>query len=151
MRINRRVIIPYSQFLSASEKLKDAHRILDRSLILEEGDLIRVDGFKALATAKSYPDVKLTVVPQGGKSSPIYVSLENLDGISWEPIRIEEKEKKKTETPSRRYDVSISDNRINLDTVWHRAFGNTYTNKSGTQIFECIRPEYEKLKQKIEK
>jgi hypothetical protein len=141
MRINRRVIVPYSQFLSASEKLKDAHRILNESLILEEGDLIRVDGFKAFATAKSYPDVKLTVVPSEGKSAAIYISLENLDGISWEPVKIEEKEKKRKETPSRRYDVSISDNQINTSTIWHRAFGNSYNEKSGTQIINPLELE----------
>jgi len=129
MKINRRAIVPYSQFLLASQKLKEAHRILNQSLILEEGDTIRIDGFKAFATAKSYPDVKLTVVPQGGKSAAIYVSMENLDGISWEPVKIKEKAKKEI-PPSRRYDVSINENQINLENVWHRAFGGVYKKES---------------------
>jgi hypothetical protein len=125
MKVMRRTIFPYTKRL-AGKGLTAANRFLHENLILEEGDLIRVDAFKAFASHKQYPDVKLTVTPyENGvpsQSGSVYVSLEHLDGLSWEPFVKTETKKKETK-PSRRYDVSIT-RRFDAEflNIWHKAF-----------------------------
>jgi hypothetical protein len=131
LRITRQTEILHSQLLSGSERLVDAGYILGKKLLLEEGCHIRFEGFKAFATAKDYPDVKLTVYPIEGKSASLYVSMEHLDGLSWEPVKEDKQEEKKTTPPSRRYDVDITRNQVDFRWVYHNeVFENRYDSET---------------------
>lgn len=127
LRVNKRTQIPYSRKLAASSNIEKANCILGNELILDEGCHIRFEGFSASATDKSYPEVKITVFPISGKAGQIYVSLEQFDGLTWEPISEETlNEDKKHRGPIRRYEVVLNGRGVETDYVWHNAFDERY-------------------------
>jgi len=122
--IKRSMRIPITSALSTSTNLKASGNMLgdyrNQELILDEGAVIRVDAFSAVVKAKGYPATKITVFPDMGKAGTVYVSLDDLDGLSWESV--DEGVKKKPSAPTRRIDVSINDDSFNYTNVWHAAF-----------------------------
>ncbi len=127
IRLTKRVTIPYSRKLAASANIEKSNCIVGENLILDEGTQIRFDGFAAFATNSAYPDVKISVFPPEGKSGQIYVSLENFDGLTWEPVVEEKKDDKKSEKgPVRRYEVFLNGNKIEDRRIWHNCFDCGY-------------------------
>lgn len=129
IRITRTAEVEYSGRLKGFEQLKDAGYIVGKALLLEDGCHVRFDGFKAFAKSKDYPDVKLTVYPIGGKSAPIYVSMEKLDRLSWEPAS--ETRTKTSSISTRKYNVgftrALNDLFISdLEWVYPRGFSGGY-------------------------
>jgi hypothetical protein len=138
IQAKRSLRVPIASMLSSADNLRKSGNMIgdcyrNQELILDEGTVLRVDAFSAVVKAKGYPATKITVFPDGGKSGTVYVSLDDLDGLSWESI---DEAPKKPSAPTRRIDISIKDDSINLINVWHGAFRNRNyeIGKSGTVV-----------------
>lgn len=134
--IKRSMRIPITGALSNSTNLKESGNMIgdyrDQELILDEGTVMRVDAFSAVVKAKGYPATKITVFPDMGKAGTVYVSLDDLDGLSWESV--DEGVKKKPSAPTRRIDVSINDDSFNYTNVWHSAFRDSHYDTTQSEI-----------------
>lgn len=127
LRVTKRFEIECTRILNASANLEKAMYVVGKILILEEDSVFRIDGFVARATDCDYPEVKISVFPMNGKMGSVYVSLESLDGLTWDPIT--EKEipvKNSSNKISRRFDVFLSRSEIDNTRVWHQAFNSPY-------------------------
>lgn len=96
----------YSSFLSGADKiLRESGIYVGDQLIFDAGSKIRIEGFSSSVGDKGWPRTKITIFPEGHKSCQCYVSLEQLDGVSWETIEGDApKEKKEVQ----RINISMS-------------------------------------------
>jgi hypothetical protein len=122
--IKKETKINVTSVLSTASNLEEAGILLtkgrqDSLMLLEEGALVRVDGFGG--DLKDDPTVKLSVFPKEGRMGQVYVKLEDMDGLVWETYH---EEPKKEVIPVKRYEVSLSYPGFkDRGGVWHNAFG----------------------------
>ena len=83
----------YRYFLNESQSaLHKAGCLVGKDLLLDPGTELRIEAFKAFATAEDWPDVKVIVKPEGGKDIKFYIPLIAFDGVSWELLKEPPKE-----------------------------------------------------------
>ncbi len=132
----------YGYFLGDSEKLLKEHGCLvERALILDPGTELRIEAFKSFASSADWPDVKVTVKPQGGKDVKLYIPLVAFDGVSWELIKEVPKDAPKI---IRRITIEFdeyswaSSYGFKDNNVYHEAFGGKYYSGSADQIINPL-------------
>jgi hypothetical protein len=112
--------------------LKEAGMLVGNSLIMDEGSKMRVEGFSAAVSDKTYPRVKVTIYPEGKKQCQLYLDMEQMDGVTWETIEGDvPKEKKEVQ----RINVSLGDRmkdeyHWSKQGFWHDAFGSYHPRNS---------------------
>lgn len=140
IKVKRETKLKIASQLATADNLKTAGLILGevgRSgiLILDIDTVIRVDGFSGAIAAKSYPGVKMSVFPEGGKMGQLYVSLDDLDGLTWEIV---EEAVKPTSLPIKRLDINLLANRSDGSHCWHSAFAESYDTR--LPVLKTINP-----------
>lgn len=110
---------------SKTEPLVSAGMVNGDTLILDEGTIIRIDGFSSQYNLKSYPMVRLSVFPEGKKSGKVNTILNELDGLSWDacPENNVAQPQKKIVRVNVEYD---STRYKSYNMVWHSAFSKGY-------------------------
>ena len=108
--------------LSTATNIEEAGMLIDKKLIIDPDTVIRVDAFSASVSEKSYPSVKVSIFPTGGRMGQLYVDLSSLDGLTWEIVEEKQKEPPK---PVRRIEVEFYP-ASSTDVCWHEAFGREY-------------------------
>lgn len=123
IKIKKRTEMRISSMLATAANLKPHGFLLGGNLMLEENSVMRVEAFSASVSEKSYPNVRISVFPEGGKMGTLYVTLDNLDGLTWEPVDEVVKAEPK---PTRRLDVDFKPDFKDTSFVWHESFGEKY-------------------------
>ncbi len=147
IRITRLSEIPCGNMMSNSDHLRNLGIVIGanlshQKLILEVGTIVRIEGFSCDLASKSFPAVKISIFPEGSKMGTLYVQMEDLDGVSWEPI-VEEKKEVKPSLP--RLIIEIAEP-TTYNNVWHPAFNKSYT--SGLEMINPLALTKDDLKSK---
>jgi hypothetical protein len=121
LTITKELTIPADRFgrTTKSESLVKNGILIGDKLILDVNTNIRIDGFSARFNDDGYPDVRLSVQPEGCKMGSITVSLKDMDGLSWD-LAPEDKPKKE-QKEIRRFDVSFNEY-TNYGCAWIKPF-----------------------------
>lgn len=129
-------------FLSDSDKvLREAGALVKELLILDPGTELRIEAFKSFASSENWPDVKVTVRPEGGKDTKLYIPLVAFDGVSWELIK---ETPKAPPVPIKRITVDFdsyaweSEYGIRSNSIYHPAFGNNYNKGDGDKVINPL-------------
>jgi hypothetical protein len=132
----------YGHFLGDSEKvLKEHGCLVESALILDPGTELRIEAFKSFASSADWPNVKVTVRPDGGKDTKLYIPLVAFDGVSWELIK---ESPKSPPAPIKRitfdYDSYTWDAGYGFKgtSVYHDAFGREYNEGDKEKIINPL-------------
>lgn len=132
----------YDGFLGDSHQLlKEAGALVERLLILDPGTELRIEAFKSFASSENWPNVKVTVKPEGGKDTKLYIPLVAFDGVSWELIK---ETPKAPPAPIKRITVDFdsyawgSEYGFKYDSIYHPAFGNQYNKGDGEKVINPL-------------
>ena len=146
MRIKRATKMSAST-IGAKDGLEAAGMLLgdwSPTLILDENTIIRVDAFSSTIAQKSYPSVKMSIFPEGYKMGQVYVSLDSLDGITWEIV---EEDAKKIPVITKRIDIEWNSNYTNyMNIVYVDAFGTRFNMGDNPCVVNPLKLEPNELK-----
>jgi len=88
IRITRELSCVVKSSLGDSTSLKQAGILIgSNGLLIDPGTIVRIEGFTARVSGGNWPDVKLSIYPEGLKMGQCYIELTHLDGISWDLIK----------------------------------------------------------------
>ena len=106
IRLTRELICVAKDTLGNIDSLKQAGILTGhRNLSIDAGTEIRIEGFKSFVTGGNWPLAKISIYPAGLKMGQCYLELNDMDGLSWDPV----KEPPKTPiSPIRRVNVLIA-------------------------------------------
>lgn len=132
----------YRWFLGDSHKgLKESGALVERLLILDPGTELRIEAFKSFASSENWPDVKVTVRPEGAKDMKLYIPLVAFDGVSWEIIK---ETPKVTPAPVKRialdFESYVWDSKYGFkdNVVYNPAFGDPYKKGDGERVINPL-------------
>ena len=91
MRLSMPLNITVANTLSASQPLINAGLLKNKDLKIPATTEIRIDAFKAEASASGYPKAKVSFFPPGGKMGTCYIALDSLEDVEWELVMDVEK------------------------------------------------------------
>lgn len=121
---------------TAKTTLEAEGYVINGSLFLDVNTEIQIDAFKAWSSNANWPLVKITIFTGKGKKAQCYIPMNDLDGISWDPV---EAEVKAAPVISKRLTVDTSQcgwvysekEGMMIIPVWHNSFGRDgYTPKN---------------------
>ena len=131
IRLTRELSCVVKSSLGDTTSLQQAGILIGHNnLLIDPGTIVRIEGFTARVSGGNWPDVKLSIYPEGLKMGQCYIELTYLDGISWDLIK---DPPKSIPVPIRRISV-VTTNEFNWtkttpkkyerrDKVWGEAFG----------------------------